>query len=157
LKLADRHVFVLSNTALNVCSWIVSSKVHLNFDILSILTGVSLVVTGTESKFVSLGLPRFETCPMTSLFLSEHALIVDSWMVSSGPSVTGLSQVVTKQQSRNLFLLEVVRNLLTRFFRCVDPRRSILARSSGAQSLYRNFLFVIICPWKGIHFYDDST
>jgi hypothetical protein len=77
-KLADQQVFVLSNTALNIRSWIVSSKVHLNFDILSILTGVSLVVTGTESKSVSLGLPRFETCPMTSLFLSEHALIVDS-------------------------------------------------------------------------------
>jgi hypothetical protein len=35
-----------------------------------------IVVTGTESKSVSLELPRFETWRMTSLFPSKHALIL---------------------------------------------------------------------------------
>jgi len=69
-----------------------------------LLTSLSQEVTITESKSVSLGMCRFETCWSMGLFLSEHTFAIDLWMVSSEVRLSGLSQVVITTESKSVSL-----------------------------------------------------
>jgi hypothetical protein len=65
-------------------------------------TDLDRVVAVAESKSVSLGLRRFETCRITGLFPSEHTLtFIHSFIHGSLRGLTGLSQAVTITDSKS--------------------------------------------------------